>query len=250
VPDEPEKTTSSQDEEAEAWLTAAESVIPARREQVATLVRLIPARPIDDFTVVELGAGDGTLANAVLEAFPQCHFIALESSEFLRTHAQTALASFGERFTVRPFVLAELAWRRTLPNPLRCVLASQCLHTLTDEGKRTLLADLALRVQPEGALLIADVVQPRTRRIAQLYAEQYDASVREQSQARHGDLRDYEVFKAKGWNYFARAMLTAEPGLSPAPLADQLRWLEEAGLTSVDCFWLRAGYAVYGGYKA
>jgi hypothetical protein len=248
VPDEPEAATPGQEDEKAAWVRAGESLIPARNELVATLVRLIPARPIDAFTVVELGSGDGKLAVAVLDAFPQCRYAALESSGALRAQVQSTLAPYGARFEVRPFALAEPAWRRMLPNPLRCVLVSFCLHELSDDAKRTLVNDLALRIQPEGALLIADLVQPRTRRIAELYADQYEACVREQSNARHGDLRDYDLLKTKKWNYFASG--AAEPMLSPAPLADQLLWLDEAGLISVDCFWLRAGYAVYGGYKA
>ena len=35
----------------------------------------------------------------------------------------------------------------------------------------------------------------------------------------------------------------------PSPLFDQLAWLSEAGFEPVDCFWLLAGHAVYGGYK-
>jgi hypothetical protein len=29
-----------------------------------------------------------------------------------------------------------------------------------------------------------------------------------------------------------------------------LTWLSEAGFAVVDCFWLQAGHAIYGGYKA
>ena len=36
---------------------------------------------------------------------------------------------------------------------------------------------------------------------------------------------------------------------SDIPNDIQLRWLEEAGFSSVDCFWMRAGHAVYGGYR-
>ena len=30
---------------------------------------------------------------------------------------------------------------------------------------------------------------------------------------------------------------------------DQLDWLREAGLSTVDCFWMQAGHAIYGGYR-
>jgi hypothetical protein len=36
----------------------------------------------------------------------------------------------------------------------------------------------------------------------------------------------------------------------PSGLFEQLRWLAEAGFTGVDCFWMSAGHAVYGGYTS
>jgi hypothetical protein len=33
-------------------------------------------------------------------------------------------------------------------------------------------------------------------------------------------------------------------------LYEQLNWLSEAGFASVDCYWLRAGHAVYGGCRS
>jgi hypothetical protein len=35
----------------------------------------------------------------------------------------------------------------------------------------------------------------------------------------------------------------------PSPLFHHLVWLKHAGFAAVDCFWLCAGHAVYGGFK-
>jgi tRNA (cmo5U34)-methyltransferase len=35
----------------------------------------------------------------------------------------------------------------------------------------------------------------------------------------------------------------------PSTLVDQLNWLQTAGSTQVDVFWLRAGHAIFGGWK-
>ena len=35
----------------------------------------------------------------------------------------------------------------------------------------------------------------------------------------------------------------------PSPLADQLDWLRESGFVSVDAWWVRAGHALFGGFK-
>ena len=35
----------------------------------------------------------------------------------------------------------------------------------------------------------------------------------------------------------------------PSPLFDQLKWLDEAGFTDVDVFWMKAGHAIFSGRK-
>ena len=240
------------DEESSAdFLDMAEAFVPARAEQIATLVALIPARADEAFTAVELGAGEGALARAVLDAFPACTYIALDGSAAMRERMTTTLSPrYGDRFMVRPFELAETSWRSELPNPLRCMLTSLCVHHLRGPEKRALFADLAPRLEPGGALLVADLVAPPTPRLAPVYAAQYDMLVRENSLARHGDLRDFQRFEEMRWNYFAFDYYEADSTDFPSPLAEQLGWLADAGFAPADCFWLRAGHAIYGGYAA
>src|SRR5690348_15466139 len=134
--------------------------VPAREEQIATLVGLIPARADEAFTVAELGAGAGVLARAVLEAFPRCRYVALDGSAAMRARLSETVARHHDRVEVRPFELAETKWRAALPSPLRCVLASLVVHHLPAAGKRRLFAGLARRLEPGGALLLADIVEP------------------------------------------------------------------------------------------
>ncbi len=48
------------------------------------------------------------------------------------------------------------------------------------------------------------------------------------------------------WNYYR----FPDPSDRPSPLIDQLVWLKEAGFEVVDCFWVQAGHAIFGGYKS
>jgi tRNA (cmo5U34)-methyltransferase len=234
------------------FLELGELFVPGRAEQLATLVGLLPAFPDESFTVVELGAGAGHLALEVLEKFPRCHYLALDGSETMRDHLARKLASFRDRVEIAPFELAEQAWRQALPSPLRCVLSSLCVHHLTGPQKRQLFVDMAERLEPGGAILLADLVEPATRRIADLFARQYDEMVREQSLAQRGDLSGYEQFREMQWNYFMHDYGSANPDPidHPSRLSEQLRWLGQAGFSSVDCFWMRAGHAIYGGYNS
>src|SRR5579885_2214686 len=248
----PENTAPHWEEDTSAlFIDLGALFVPARMEQIATLRRLIPAQPDEAFTIVELAAGDGTLARALLAAFPQCRYLALDGSETMRAQLRHTLAPFGERATVGAFEIAATDWREALPQPLRCVVSSLCVHHLDGDGKQQLFADMAARLEPGGALLLADVVEPQSQAVADLYAEQYEEMVRAQSLTQMGDLSGYERFRALHWNYFRYTYGHPDPDEidHPSPLADQLRWMSDAGLRNVDCFWLRAGHAIYGGWK-
>lgn len=231
------------------FIELGEVMAPARREQIATLLALIPAQRDEAFTVVEMAAGEGLLARAVLEQFPACHYVALDISPAMRERMAHTLAPFSDRLTIQHFALEEQAWRDTLPTPLRCVLCSLSVHHLNGAGKQQLFADIVSHLEPGGALLLADIVEPATPHIAQLYARQYDEIVRQQSLVARGNLSVYEQFQQLEWNYFASDYGTAQTFDQPSLLSDQLLWLREAGFSLVDCFWLRAGHAVFGGYK-
>lgn len=216
--------------------------VPSRDEQHDALCSLLPAAPDEAFTAVELGAGDGTLARAVLGRFPRCRYVALDGSAVMRDRLTATLGARGE---VRGFDLAAVDWREALPRPLRAVVASLVVHHLDGAGKRRLFADLARRLEPGGALLLADIVEPVDARAKALFARQWSDAARAQSLEVTGGLEAFEAFTAEGWNFYAT---TPDLYDQPSRLADQLAWLREAGFSRADCWWLRAGHAIYGGY--
>jgi SAM-dependent methyltransferase len=221
--------------------------VPAREEQIATVLDLVPAQRDETFTVVELGAGAGVLARAMLQAFPRCRYVALDGSETMRGQLAQGLVVHGARAEVRAFDLASRDWRAALPSPLRCVLASLVVHHLPGPDKRRLFADLARRLEPGGALLLGDVVEPTGPGAREAFARQWDDAARAQSLALTGSLDAFARFERGGWNFYRG---TPEPYDQPARLDEQLRWLRSAGFATVDCFWMRAGHAIFGGWTA
>lgn len=236
-------------EEADSrrFLEYGSLLVPDREEQLATLVELVPARAEEAAMVVELGAGGGELARALLQAFPRLRYIGLDGSEEMLAHLRRVLAPFGERVELRRIELAASDWRAALRGPLRCVLSSLAVHHLSGPEKRRLYADLVAKLEPSGGLLIADLVEPVSRQARRLYARQWDESVRRRSLEQSGDLAGHDFFVAEKWNYFSYG--EDDPIDQPSPLLDQLQWMCEAGLQSAECFWLRAGHAIFGGYR-
>lgn len=229
------------------FLDLAEIAVPAREEQTQALLYLIPADRGETFTVADVCAGEGLLCERILDAFPSSRVVALDGSELMRAKAAARLAPFGERAAVRDFELDTDDWFDYLPSPLHCAVSSMALHHLEAQRKRGLFRCLAERLEPGGALIIADITATSSEFARRSFAEQWEKLAREQSQATTGSLDGYKRAVMEGWR--PTWLTEAERGEMPYPVFQQLKWLEEAGLSTVDCFWMRAGHAVYGGYK-
>jgi tRNA (cmo5U34)-methyltransferase len=107
-----------------------------------------------------------------------------------------------------------------------------------------MFAAVAQRLSTRGALLIADLVAPQRPEARELFAATWDRSAEAQSLAVTGGAEGFNRFVAARWNLYRYP----DPVDHPSPLFAQLKWLEEAGFAVVDCFWLQAGHAIYGGY--
>jgi tRNA (cmo5U34)-methyltransferase len=235
--------------DSEIFIDLGEIFVPGRAEQMNALLDLIPARADEQFTLVELASGEGALAQAILKRFHVCHYVALDGSVVMRRHMSERLTEFRDRLEIRPFELVQQEWRADLPGNVRCVVSSLSIHHLFDEEKQQLFRELADHLEPGGALLVADIIRPATRQIANLFAQQYDDIVRKQSLQIRGDLSGFEQFQQLKWNYFLHDYDSVDTNDHPSCLSDQLLWLREAGFSVVDCFWMQAGHAIYGGYK-
>ncbi len=227
---------------SETYRQIASIVVPRRVEQWAALLTLLPFRSDDTFRVVELASGEGRLAQAILSAFPNATYLALDISQVMRDETAQRLAPFAGRAQVAAFDMAASDWYAQLQDA-DAVVSSLCVHHLDAAGKQALFAAVVERLSPRGAFLIADLVLPARSQPHELFAATYDQAVRDQS---GGNPELYEQFVRLEWNYYR----FPDDHDQPSPLFDQLTWLSQAGLHAVDCFWLFAGHAVYGGYKA
>lgn len=228
------------------YLDLADVAIPNRREQVDVLLSLVPATA-SEFTIVDVCCGDGAISEALLERFSSARVIGFDGSETMREKGRARLARFGDRMDIREFDLPNLRWVDTLPQQVRCVVSSIAVHHLDEDGKRALFHAVAARIEPGGALLIADIVAPVSDLVQRSHREFWGRAALEQSLDLTGSEELYERAVAEGWGYYDEA--EHDPLDKPSLLFDQLKWLEEAGFSAVDCFWLRGGFAVFGGYR-
>ncbi len=234
-----------QEEDSERFIERGDIITPSRAEQLRMVTGLIPAESEQEFLAVDLACGAGSLSGAVLARFPRSWVLALDGSATMLMEARRRLGAFGERVEFGEFDLFDDAWLDRLPAPPLCFLSSLAIHHLDADQKKRLFGRLYERLLPGGALLVIDVVEPANQYAWTAYGDAWDAAVREQSIATTGDLEAYQSFAA-GWNHYRSPDIEFD---KPSGLFEQLQWLKEIGFRQVDCFWLRAGHALYGGYR-
>jgi tRNA (cmo5U34)-methyltransferase len=231
------------EETSRLFLDYGRVFVPDREEQIACLAALVPAAE-GPFTVLELACGEGLLAEAILEKHPAATVIGLDGSAEMLRQAARRLGRFGERFAGRRFELAADDWRRPAPG-LRAVVSSLTIHHLEGPEKRRLFRDVRAMLPEGGLFAVADVVAAAHEGGRALAAAAWDEAVRRRSLALTGDLEAFDRFVTERWNMFR--WLDPEDIDKPSRLADQLRWLEEAGFSDVDVHWMLAGHAVFSG---
>lgn len=232
------------EDDSKRYRELATVAVPARQEQLATLLTLLPFGQEEMFQVVELGSGEGFLSEAVLECFPSASVLALDGSADMRAQATKRLRRFGSRVKIAAFELAGSNWWAQLQG-CDCLLSSLCLHHLSGEDKRRVFTAMSQRLSPRGALLVADLIEPQRLEARDLFAATWDRMAQAQALASSGSTWLFETFVQERWNHYC----FPDPADQPSPLFEQLMWLREAGFAVVDCFWLQAGHAIYGGYK-
>lgn len=226
-----------------AFIDYGRYFVPNRETQIQIITDLIPASETP-FNVLELCCGEGLLAGAILEKYPNCTVYGFDGSAEMLQQAQKNLTKFGERFVTRHFDLFDEEWRRLDWQP-RAVVSSLAIHHLDGRQKAALYRDIYGLLEPGGALLIADVIEPVNEVANAVAAEGWDSAVRERALAIDGHEEAYKYFVENGWNLYRHP----DPIDKPSALFDQLKWLEKAGFEEVDVFWLQAGHAIFGGWK-
>ena len=231
------------EEDSAIYRAIAAVAVPRRDEMMAALVAAAPFAPDEPIKILELGSGEGLLAAALLARFPRASLTALDGSESMRRETTTGLAEFGARARVAAFELPTLDWWDRMFG-VDLIVSSLCLHHINDTKKQYLYKAAAERLSARGALLVADLIDPQHPAARRLAADQWDAAARQQAEMLAGP-ELFERFVDARWNHFR----FPDADEHPSPLFHHLVWLKHAGFAAVDCAWLHAGHAVFGGFK-
>lgn len=200
-------------------------LIPHYREQHDLILQLIPFKTNANIKVLDLGAGTGILSALILQAFPQAKVLAFDMAENMLKICKTNLSAFGKRLTLQQGNFAE----DDFGSGYDLVVSGLAIHHLASAGKQHLFHQLFQSMNPEGILLIRDIVTGATPKLT----EQYENLWRQYMKASGED--DAAWFQ----NYLKEDI--------PSSVEEQTKWLAEAGFADAACHWRYLNFAIFGG---
>lgn len=242
---EPDQQPAWNEELSRQFIDYGRYFVPEREHQIDIMTKLLPDHE-ESWTVLELCCGEGLLAEALLERYPACRVVGLDGSAEMLRRAGQRLARFGARFQPGVFDLAAAAWRQ-VNGAVQAVVSSLAIHHLDAAQKQQLFRDIHILLSPGAPFVIADMIEPAHARGRQVAATAWDEVVRERAMLIDGSTQAFDFFAGEHWNTYRYP--DPDDIDRPSPLFDQLKWLAQAGFVDVDVHWMRAGHALFSGWK-
>jgi tRNA (cmo5U34)-methyltransferase len=227
----------------ERWATKGGWQAPIREAQTAMVLRMIP-QPLDAPTrVLDIGAGYGALAAAVLQERPNATAVCLDASEAMLALGRERNLNLNDRISFIQGSLETPDWLNCVQGAFDAVISSRALHHFTENQRRRHIFKEAFGLTCRGGCFInADNVRAPTKKLAERYRSARD------------EYLDRFVKQSTGGKTNLAEVRAATPSSYHGPhnngyLDDELMWLREAGFEDVDCFWKFGTTVVYGGFR-
>jgi len=229
-----------------------------RASLVRRMVHLIPSDPDASIRVLDLGGGYGFVTRLVLEVFPRARVVLHDFSEPMLAEAKEHLSAFGDAVSFARGDLMTPDWVENLPGEFDAVVSSIAIHNVRfPERVRGIYREVFSLVAPSGCFLNFDRVELSGNLIGDAERHERLMARRHERFADTGEWRSLAAIEAELGSRRRRADVGAEAtgaahrisSQEPATLANQLRWLTEAGFSEVECFWRDGHRALIGAYR-
>jgi len=219
------------DEEACEFDGLIVKLIPHYEQMVEALVLAIPFESAASMKVVDLGCGTGTVAQHVLQVFPNAQITCVDIAENMIALARAKLAMYE---TVQYMVSDFQSF--AVDGKYDVIVSSLALHHLaTDIDKQNFYGQIYSGLRSGGVFYNADIVLGSSDFLQDRYMDQWRSFMEQNVSNEEIESKWIPKYRAED---------------RPAKLTDQLKWLTEIGFADVDVLWKHYNFAVYGGRRA
>jgi ubiquinone/menaquinone biosynthesis C-methylase UbiE len=213
--------------------------IPGAEAQVDVMLKLIAAARAPQ-VVLDLGCGDGFLAEQVMLRYPQVRVVGVDGSADMLAAAQARL---GPTANLIRADFVDPMWLRPLPEcEFDVVVSGFAIHHTEDERKQELYREVFHLLRPEGVFVNIEHVASASPLGESLFDLTY---AEHQTRWRQSDGEKISIEEVA-------VELRTRPDKAAnrlAPVEQQLAWLRAIGFVDVDCYWKWLELAVLAGYR-
>lgn len=220
----------------QSFISKQEAREAKRRAQWMLMGELLPYGADEEFTLLDIGAGTGPAARAVLDQFPRANAILADFSSQMMDEGAKSMARFENRYRYVTFDMNSGDWPDSIPTDLGAVVTSQCVHHISDIRKQQLFVEIYDHLAPGGWYVNFDPINTED---ALVEAAWQRASERQDPEGAEKERNRTPEEQVRHENH-VRYMI---------PLAPQIDLLKDAGFAAVDVYWKHLDYVVYGGCK-
>lgn len=129
------------------------------REAIWRRATLKALSPQPHETIVDLGAGTGSLALMVKRASPEAHVVAADPDPAVREIAERKARHQGLQITFET-AMGDAELETVKPGQADAVVCTLVLHQCPDPMKRAILANVSRLLRPGGRLILTDYGRP------------------------------------------------------------------------------------------
>ncbi|HEY1207627.1 MAG: methyltransferase domain-containing protein [Bryobacteraceae bacterium] len=226
---------------ATTFLEGVRGAIPFAQAQIDIMLRLIAAceRPIE--RILDLGCGDGVLAAAILDRWPQARAVLLDFSEPMLDAARKRFSERAGSVEILSVDYGQPSWTRAAApfGPFDAVVSGFSIHHQPDTRKNEIYAEIHELLASGGIFVNVEHVAPGSPWLGRVNDEAFlDSLQRWQPAVPREEIET---------TYYRRADKDAN---ILAPVETQCEWLRAIGFTDVDCYFKAFELAVFGGRRA
>ncbi|HLU22099.1 MAG TPA: class I SAM-dependent methyltransferase [Bacillaceae bacterium] len=231
-------TTNWQREDVtQHYLDQVRGGIPFGAEQVKVMLQVINHFHSNQKRIIDLGCGNGFLAEVLLKTYPESTAVLIDHSEPMIEVARKNMSEYEDRCTIIHGDFSHSITEYAEPNSIDCVVSGFAIHHLPHNKKQELYKEIYTLLAPGGIFINIEHTASATPKIEELYDKLFIEHL-----AAYNN-RDKQEVAAE---YYARP--DKEDNILER-VDIQVNWLRDIGFQHADCYFKWMELAVFGGVK-
>ena len=223
------------------FLTKTREARPFQTEQHDILLRLILKSQSTVNNFIDLGCGDGILANTILKQYSDANGLLLDYSPSMIDAAKKRMSAFQNQKIIQSD-LSNSNWQDNVINKPEVVVSGYAIHHLKNGRKYELFEEIFKILKPGGIFINMEHVASTSKfgnsLFNELVVDELQAKLeKEGTNTNKADLMEEHLNRP---DQLENILL---------PVTIQCDWLKEIGFIDVDCFFKCFEFAIYAGIK-